>query len=65
MVENVINAFMAFFDGTLVGNIINRFSNDLAVIDETFPFDVYEFFEVSRSAKVRHLLELVTFFRFF
>lgn len=49
MVENIINAVMSFFDGTLIGNIINRFSNDLAIIDEYLPFDIYEFFEVSKK----------------
>ncbi|KAJ8920724.1 hypothetical protein NQ315_004863 [Exocentrus adspersus] len=46
MVGSIINAVTTFFDKIFIGNILNRFSNDLAIIDEHFPFDVYEFIEI-------------------
>ncbi|CAG9825249.1 unnamed protein product [Phaedon cochleariae] len=47
MTNSVINATMKFFDGNLIGNILNRFSKDLSVIDEQFPSIVFEFLEIS------------------
>ncbi|XP_018565538.1 probable multidrug resistance-associated protein lethal(2)03659 [Anoplophora glabripennis] len=44
IVSSVLNSFMTFFDSHFIGNIINRFSKDLAVIDEYIPYIIYENF---------------------
>lgn len=46
MIMNILYAVMNFFDSHLIGNILNRFSKDLNVIDEQLPFILYEFFEI-------------------
>ncbi|XP_057668383.1 ATP-binding cassette sub-family C member 4-like isoform X2 [Diorhabda carinulata] len=46
LVESVINAKMTFFDTHLIGNIINRFSKDLSIVDEQIPFAVYDFLQI-------------------
>lgn len=45
--ENIIGASMKFFDTHLVGNILNRFSRDLAIIDEYVPYIIFDAFRVS------------------
>uniref|UniRef100_A0A0U9HY72 Putative ABCC protein n=1 Tax=Chrysomela populi TaxID=154003 RepID=A0A0U9HY72_CHRPP len=40
MVRSVIRSVMAFFDNFFVGNILNRFSQDLYVVDEVMPHAV-------------------------
>nr|AVT42148.1 ABC transporter C [Lissorhoptrus oryzophilus] len=45
MISNILGAKMDFFEKNLFGNIINRFSKDLTIIDEEFPFVMYEFIE--------------------
>ncbi|KAJ8978758.1 hypothetical protein NQ317_017481 [Molorchus minor] len=45
MTEKIVNAVMTFFDNNLLGNILNRFSKDLATVDEQIPFVLYEFIE--------------------
>lgn len=47
MVTKIINAVMVFFDNHTLGDIINKFSKDLAILDEQFPFVVFEFLNVS------------------
>ncbi|XP_066158997.1 probable multidrug resistance-associated protein lethal(2)03659 [Euwallacea fornicatus] len=44
MCQSIISSLMAFLDNHFIGNILNRFSYDLDVIDEHFPFIFMEFF---------------------
>ncbi|XP_074030611.1 ATP-binding cassette subfamily C member 4 [Leptinotarsa decemlineata] len=37
MIKSVIHSKMAFFDNYFIGNILNRFSQDLSVVDEQLP----------------------------
>ncbi|CAG9817571.1 unnamed protein product [Phaedon cochleariae] len=37
MIKSVVQSVMAFFDNFFVGNILNRFSQDLYVVDEVLP----------------------------
>lgn len=43
MLGNVLRAPMAFFDTTPIGRIINRFSKDIYVIDESIPMAMRSF----------------------
>lgn len=43
----VIQAAMEFFDLHLAGNIVNRFSKDIGLIDEFLPFVIFECIRVS------------------
>lgn len=46
MVDHIINATMQFFDSNFIGNILNRFSKDLTVVDEHIPFVLFHLFRV-------------------
>ncbi|EFA04135.1 ATP-binding cassette subfamily C member 4 [Tribolium castaneum] len=46
MALSVVNATMKFFDLHYIGNILNRFSKDLAMIDEILPHTLYECFRM-------------------
>lgn len=46
IMDKVINAGMTFFDENLSGNIINRFSRDLGVLDEQLPYTVFDIVRV-------------------
>ncbi|KAF7275910.1 hypothetical protein GWI33_011150, partial [Rhynchophorus ferrugineus] len=45
MLSSVLMAKMAFFETNYLGNILNRFSKDLTVVDEEYPLVLYEFIE--------------------
>lgn len=44
--KNILQASMQFFDTHLIGNILNRFSRDLGLIDEYIPYLVFDAFAV-------------------
>ena len=47
MFFKVLRAPMAFFDGP-VGRVLNRFSKDLGITDETLPYIAQDVLAVSR-----------------
>lgn len=49
IVFSALNSFMTFFDSHFIGNIVNRFSKDLAIVDEYIPYIIYENFRVSSN----------------
>lgn len=47
MIEALVMASMAFYDNHFIGNILNRFSQDLTVVDEVLPSHINFFLMVS------------------
>lgn len=43
MLNNILHSPMAFFDTTPLGRILNRFSKDVNIIDETIPRSIRSF----------------------
>jgi ABC-type bacteriocin/lantibiotic exporter with double-glycine peptidase domain len=44
--ERIVNASMGFFSCHYIGNILNRFSEDLVYVDERLPYSMYMVLEV-------------------
>jgi ATP-binding cassette subfamily C (CFTR/MRP) protein 4 len=44
--ERTVNASMRFFSSHYIGNILNRFSEDLLYVDEKLPYSLYLILEV-------------------
>ena len=43
MLHHVLRAKIEFFDTNPLGRILNRFSADVGILDETFPFTIHDF----------------------
>ncbi|KAI5066080.1 hypothetical protein GOP47_0018704 [Adiantum capillus-veneris] len=50
MAERVLRSPQLFFDQNITGRILNRFSKDQALVDETLPTTAQQFFEYSVSS---------------
>ena len=51
MIEKLTTAVMSFYDNYFIGNILNRFSQDLTKIDEHLPHTINHFTRVSTIFK--------------
>lgn len=49
VLEKILSAAMIFFDTHLSGNILNRFSRDLGILDEQMPYTIHEVTRVSTT----------------
>ncbi|KAF5294167.1 hypothetical protein FQR65_LT10878 [Abscondita terminalis] len=49
VLDKLLKTQITFFDTNLSGNVLNRFSRDLGVIDEQLPAMVYEFIRIALS----------------
>ena len=47
MIRSVVRAPMRFFDISPVGRIINKFSNDMAFVDDRMPQSAYDFLSIA------------------
>lgn len=54
--EKIMGATMKFFDNHMVGNILNRFSRDLALIDEYIPYIIFDAFRVRCTRNYKSML---------
>lgn len=55
--EKILNASMTFFNANPTGRILNRFSNDMGIIDEYIPFILIECVEVNFKFFLSRLLK--------
>ena len=51
MLDSIIKAKLRFFDLNPIGRIMNRFSKDIGVIDDTLPISLYDFLNVRGDFK--------------
>ncbi|KAJ8951571.1 hypothetical protein NQ318_020448 [Aromia moschata] len=65
MIEGILFSVMSFFDNHFIGNILNRFAQDLTVIDERLPFLLNRLIEVMFSVGGIITLIVVVNWRFF
>ncbi|CAH1235672.1 unnamed protein product [Diabrotica balteata] len=66
MIKNVLHSVMAFFDTHFIGNILNRFSQDVINVDENLPYQLLSCLEIVISVGAAStLLILVNPYFFF
>ncbi|CAG9859946.1 unnamed protein product [Phyllotreta striolata] len=46
IIKRIMNAVMAFFDSHLIGNVLNRFAQDMVNIDEVLPYVLDDCFSI-------------------
>lgn len=51
---SILNAPMSFFDTHLIGNILNRFSRDMATIDDHIPYLIFDICRVKSKTLIPH-----------
>ncbi len=49
MLDSIIKSKLRFFDLNPIGRIMNRFSKDIGVIDDSLPIGLYDFLSVCRN----------------
>lgn len=52
MIEKLTTAVMSFYDNYFIGNILNRFSQDLTKVDEHLPHTINHFIRVSECNRI-------------
>lgn len=66
MLISILHAKARFFDLNPTGRIINRFSRDIANLDDTLPHDLFNFLQVTKHTKlaifIDILLNLISFY---
>lgn len=48
--SNLVNASISFFDRHLSGNIVNRLTRDLGIVDELIPYTAYGCTDVKKKS---------------